>query len=399
MSHLHTKAYSILGLVLAGATSHGLDPSRLLAIQKGPMVLKPQLTVATTYADNINYREEDRIGDFLATISPGLSLQLGALDYNHATLTYFYDRIQHLDRSEFDANQHRIALRTRFQRSRFTLDGRDDIQFLSSPLSGGFSLQGQMVDRTTFADYYRLSYDLTDRTDIYGAITHWASDYQDDLPLYDSQTLIGTLGFGYKAFSRSFLFGEFYYGGTKNEVNLPAMADYPGVRFYGAFVGARGYFTEKLTGTVKGGYELREYGDNSASSGAPVAEVSLTQRFSEATVLTLAYTRRQYESVQFARSTYVSDSISANLSQQVGSDERLRAELQAAYMAATYEQNSQFARDRSDNLITSGLTITYDVKLWMRLFGGYSFEWLDSTEPAISDYTVNRVTMGVQLGY
>lgn len=385
---------------MAGSSAHGFEPAKLFAIQKGPLLLKPQLSVSTTFTDNINYREEDKLSDLLATVSPGFALQLGAKDANHAELTYFYDRIQHLEHTEFSANQHRLAIESHFQRSRFTLVGQDKIEFLSSPLGGGYSISGQMVDRTTFYDFYRLDYDLTERTGIYGAATHSATDYQDDIALYDSRTLTGTLGFTYKAFSRTALFGEVYYGQTESEKNAPGLAVYPNATFVGGFVGARGYFTEKLTGTVKVGYEAREYDlDNSQGSGAPVVDAALAFRFSEHTSAALAYARRQQESVQFVSSTYVSDSISASLTQIFGSDERLRGVLQAGYAASSYEQSLAFAQKREDDLISAGLTFTYDVKLWMRLFGGYSFEWLESTEASLADYQVNRVTVGLQLGY
>lgn len=364
------------------------------------MLLKPQLNLAATYSDNINFRETGELADFVLTISPGLAVQIGSKELNYAELTYFYDRIQYLEHTEFDANQHRISIGSRFQRSRFTLEGRDRIELLSSPLGGGYSISGQMVDRTTFSDFYRLDYDFTERTGLYAAITHTATDFDKEVPLYDSRTISGTLGFTYKAFSRTFFFGEIYYGQTENEHNVPTMFEYPSTTFVGGFAGARGYFTEKLTGTVKAGFEAREYDTVSEGSSAPVVEASLAQQFTERTSATLAYSRRQQESVQFVRSTYVTDSVSGSVTQSFGSDDRLRGNVQAGYMMSSYETNSQFAnQEREDNGLTAGLTITYDIKLWMRLFGGYSFEMLDSTEPSLADYQVNRVTLGLQLGY
>jgi hypothetical protein len=398
---LQTKNVTFLGIVLAGASAQGIEPSNLFLIQKGPMLLKPQFDTTIGFTDNINYAGDgDKLSDFSAIISPGFAVQFGAKDYNFIELSYFYDRIQYLEETVFDANQHRAAIELRFQKRRFTLEGTDRIESLSSPLGGGVSLEGQMVDRIAVANNYRLSYELSDRTGLYLGGTHNLADYQDDIALYDSQSLIGTLGFLYKAFSRTAFFGEIYYGRTTNDPNVPSLPDYPTANFIGGFLGARGNFTDKLSGSIKAGYETRDYDDNSASSGAPVVEASIIHRFTDATTAALTYSRRQLESVQFVRSTYVHDAIFGSLVQLFGSDNRLRGELRGGYFIARYEDSPLYvAGERSDDIITFGLTFTYDIRLWMRILAGYNFERLTSNEPSVVDYTVNRVTLGLELGY
>ena len=401
--------YSFWGLALTASAGWALEPSDLFLIQKGPTALKPQFRSSLVFTDNITFRDEDKLSDLYALISPGLAFQVGSHDYNYLDLSYFFERLQYFQHQEFDANQHRFAIENRFQRSRFTLDGVDRIEMLSSPLGGGYSLAGAMVDRTSFADHYRLTYSLSDRTAVYTAIAHSSLDYQDDIPLYDSRTLIGTLGFMYRAFTRTFFFGELYYGTTENDANPglverairsqrdPSEVRYPTARFIGGFIGARGYFTEKLSGTVKAGFEQRDYSGAEGGGGAPVVDASLSHRLSERTLITLAYSRRQLESVEFVSSSYVSDSVSASVRQQIGADGRLRADLTAGYINSVYD--SAGGADREDNIVTTALTITYDIKLWMRVFGGYNFEWLDSGHPTIVDYVVNRFSLGIELGF
>lgn len=396
---MRSGVYCAFGLAFAGVTGSALEPADLFLIQKGPMVLKPQLNVSTIFSDNVTFVRDHKISDVSAVISPGFGLQLGTLDYNYIDVSYFFDRLQYFDHTEFDANQHRFGIDLRFEKSRFTLTGHDRIQFLSSPLGGGYSLGGLVVDRTSYWDEYRLTYSLSDKTEIYGEATHSELDYEKGIGLYDSRTLIGSLGFGYQGFSRTFFFGEVYYGQTENDPNASSLLDYPTARFVGGFLGVRGSFTDNLSGQVKAGYESREYSGLSQGTSAPVVEASLTERFSERTLLTGSYSRRQFESVQFLRSTYVNDSVALNLRQDIGSEGRLRANLKGAYSISSYEPSPQFIVDRTDHLVTAGLTITYDIKLWMRVFGGYDFEWLDSSEPRVVDYTVNRVTLGLELGY
>lgn len=364
------------------------------------MALKPQFELSETYDDNITYREEDQEADFKTVFSPGLTIQAGDLTLNYLELTYFYDRVVYADLADLNADQHRVSFVSHFEKRRFTLDGRDDYQHLISPLGGGISIGGQNVARDEWNDVYRLGYELSEKTAIYFEPSHSSVNYEPGVNLYDSFNLSGTVGFEYKAFSRTSFFGEVYYGRTKNEGNSEVMPDYPTTEYVGSFVGARGNFTEKLSGVVKGGYEYRWYRDDSEDLNAPVFEISLTERFTENTALTLAYSRRVRESVQFVRSTYTASTVSASLLQNIGNDGRLRARLDANYLNAAYEDNPAYlVGERDDQILSTRLTLTYDIKLWLRAFGSYNFEYLESNEPAVADYLVNRFTLGLQLGY
>jgi hypothetical protein len=71
-----------------------------------------------------------------------------------------------------------------------------------------------------------------------------------------------------------------------------------------------------------------------------------------------------------------------------------------SYTRSDYENNVRYVvGERQDQLVATGLTISYDIKLWLRAFGSYDFEYLDSNEPSVVDYAVNRVTLGLELGY
>lgn len=387
-----------------------LEPSDLLLFQKGPAVLKPQFNVTETFNDNITYRKDNQKADLITTFSPGLDLQVGRKDFNFLDLSYFYDRLIYADNTAFDANQHHVTSHLKLQKRRLTLEGNDTIDFLSSPLGGGYSatvidrgegisLGGARVDRLDFLDNYRLTWDATERTDLYLQVLHSYVDYQGNLPLYDYRTLIGTLGFEYHPFTKLYFFGETYYGQTENDGNQAGMFPYPGADFVGFFVGARGEFTEHIRGTAKAGFEHRYYSNDSGSLDAPVVEISIEDQLTDKTLISAGYTRRQFESVQFVRSPYTTDSISANWVQQIGADGRLRGIARAGYIVSNFDSTGQVIKDRSDELITGSLTISYDIKLWVRAFGSYSFEHLSSNEPSIVNYNVNRVTLGLQIGY
>lgn len=403
LNRLRTGSYTLAGCALSALSGLGtvtaLEPAEMLLIQKGPMALKPQFELSQTFNDNITFREEDPEADLYSTISPGLTVQVGDKTLNYLDFTYFYDRVEYWDRSDLSANQHRAAFVVFLEKSRLLLEGRDEFKRLASPIGGGISIGGLKVERISWVDQYRLTYDLSEKTAPYLEVLHSTSDYESGVRLYDSLTLMGTLGFEYKAFSRTSFFGEVYYGMTESDPNAGAMQDYPTADFVGGFVGVRGNFTDQLSGTAKAGYEYRWYREDNINSSAPVVELSLTERFSERTSLNASYSRRQRESVQFVRSTYTSDNIALNLLQHIGNEGRFRVNVNGLYSRSDYEGTSQATRDRNDDLLAAGLTISYDIKLWLRVFGSYDFEHLDSSEPSVEDYSANRVTLGLELGY
>lgn len=391
---------------MAGIRSFGLEPSDVLYFSKGPVSLRPQLEIDETYNDNVFYTNQRRRSDFVTMVSPGLNLQVGEESYNHIKLGYNFERLEYIDHSELDANQHRIALKDHFEKGRFLLDGRDQIQFLSSTLGGGISVQGLKIDRTTYFDEYRLDYRLGEKTAVYLQGSHFTTDYDERSPLYDSRTLTGTGGFEFKALAHTSFFGEVYYGQTHNPVNA-SLPPAPYATFIGGFLGARGNFTEKLSGMVKAGYESREFSDHSPGGSLPVVEMSLTERFTENMALSLIYSRRQQVSVQFARSAYTSDSFTLNWQQAIGNDGRFHINAYGTYAQFQYDPNIAYSRagagttaSRFDTLLSGGVQMVYDFKIWLRGKLSYDYERLRSDLAlAALDYDLNRVTVGLSIGY
>ncbi len=387
------------GLMLAGATAWGFEASDVLLFNRGSFSLRPQLGVSETYDDNVRYQNRGKQDDFVMAVSPGLIAQYGVQEHNFLRLSYTYDRLTYADHSELDANQHHLRFGGRVQMNRFTLVGKDEIDWLSSVLGGSVTLSGSKIDRTTYLDEYRLTYAATEKSSVYLEGTHLAHDYQKGVRLYDARTLSGTIGFEYAAFSQSSLFGEIYLGQTQSDRNEATLASMPDANFVGGFVGARGNFTEKISGTVKAGYESRTFSDDSPGGDIPVVEASVSARFTERTRLTGSYSRRQRVSAEFARSDYTADVLGLLFQQEIGSDGRMHAVLRGSYSLASYEKNPAYPTSREDKVFEAGAQLLYDFKLWLHGFLAYDHLQLESNLGRITDYQVNRVTLGMRVGY
>src|SRR5688572_11217236 len=150
-SQTYSICYWLAGAAAAASTAQvfAVEASDVLVFSKGPLSLRPQFGLVEQFDDNIFYGDEDRESDFITVISPGLKLQLGQdlPAENHVILAYTYDRSFYVHNSSQNANQHHIITDTFFKKHRFSIEGADRFELLSSVLGGGFSVGRQQVDR------------------------------------------------------------------------------------------------------------------------------------------------------------------------------------------------------------------------------------------------------------
>jgi hypothetical protein len=258
---------------------------------------------------------------------------------------------------------------------------------------------GQNVDRTSIDDSYTLSYDLGDKTSIYARGTHILTDYEDGVPLYDIETWTATGGFAYRAFPKTVFFGELYYGQTFTNPNEPTLPINPRLDFLGGYLGARGNFTEKLSGTVKVGYESRQFADGTSAPSDPVVDLSLTQRFTEKTALSLTYSRQNNVSVQFSRQTYTADIVGLQFSQYFGPSRKWQATAAASYALYGYEVAGTTSSTVRYDYFQGSLNLAYQIQKWLTANLAYNYDQVIGESQSQIDYTVNRVTLRLAIGF
>ena len=395
------------GLFAAGARALALDASDVLVYSLGPVRVRPQLTVSGRYDDNIFYQGNKSLpgvsaeDDFITTVSPSVNFQLGRLQGNHILLNYEMDQALYARRNDQDHRDHLLSLNTRLQGNRLSLDGSDSVQFLSGILGGSLvqtNTQNARVDRVAFLDHYRLEYDLSEKISTYVEGSYDATDYQKGTALYDANSLRGTGGFAFRITPKIRLFGEGYYGQSAINPNRTNDLKGPHLDIVGGFIGASGDFHPKLTGSVKVGYETRSFSDNSADASSPVVEASLTGRINDKTTAVLSYSRHSSVSVQAASQSYASDVVTAGLDRVLSSDGKLVARLGGNFQNDVYGNLGTYA-GRNDKSYRANVALIYNIQLWLSTSVAYEFEKFVSTDRAVIDYNVNRVTVRVSVGY
>jgi hypothetical protein len=396
-------------LILVGSQVLAVEPEDVLFYKAGPLTLRPQFSLSEMYNDNIFYQHSDAVEDFVTTISPGLKLQLGRPEHNYLSLGYTLDELFYANNPDLDTPQHTLEIKDQFVWQRLKLIGVDHFQYLNSPLGGVVEriigtnglpvVVGQNVARTSIDDSYTLSYDLGDKTSIYGRGTHTMVDYQEGVPLYDIETWIATVGFAYRAFPKTIFFGELYCGQTFTGPNEATLPKNPRLDFLGGYVGARGSFTEKLSGTVKVGYETRTFSDGTSAPSDPVVDLALTQQFSEKRALTLTYSRQENVSIQYSRETYTADVIGLQFTQLLGTSRKWQVGANVSYTLFGYQVVGTSNTSTEYDYFRGSLSLAYQLQRWMTASLGYEYEQVIGNTQSAIDYTVNRVSLRLAIGF
>ena len=413
-----------MAVVLAKAIpSLAVEPEDILAPTLGPMVILPHASLSGTYDDNVFYLSDEQgtIDDFVTSLSPGVSLQYGQniLDANFIGIDYTLTQNWYAENSEISSDNHAVTFAINYQKEgKFRLSGTDSIRIANSILSGrersnSFDKGKRLIERTYFNDQYRFDYTFSPKTSLYSSLGYNASDYAEEphyyytdvfggktpYSLYDVSSWRGALGFGWQAFPKVKLIGGGFYGRTSVERNLSRMPVLPDSDFGGFFIEADGDFGEKLTGRLRGGYQVRQFDHlasttSSDSNGMPVFQAALEYQFTPKRKAELTYTREGRVSVESPDWAYAADLISVNVTQEIGTEDNLFANGGITYELDDYDMND----GRQYQWIRANAGLTYHFNRWSKAQATYSFDMFDSNKGNI-DYNVNRVMLSLSVGY
>ncbi len=429
-----------LAVAASGTVGRAVDPEDLLVFRWANLLLKPQLNSTATYTDNLFSGNDDvvnlnnriirpQVDDFIWQVSPELRLQYGQLAGNFIVVDLTYDQLMYLDHDYANSHQERVDVRSNFQRGKFTLTGTDGIHFLDS-YQGGVQTAGLMpLERTEILLNHRLTFDLSEKTDIYGQIDYNSYDFAEDLELYDQNTWMMYLGSTYKPKSKFGFFAEGKYGQTTVSPNgtLPPSPDQD---VYGGFVGIRGNFTPKLSGSVKVGYEARDFAsgapvENGESPGyiksSPAMAASLVYALGPKTAFNLSYDHFTGASYQLAGQAYVFDRLDLLVSQALGSGGVWAVSAGGGASMGRFDESRSVDSSgtvtaifpkRTDLFFTPSARLTFKPRSWLTARLSYEFDRFNSdgvqivgSDPNgipqvyLIDYNNHRFMLQVAIGY
>jgi hypothetical protein len=182
----------------------------------------------------------------------------------------------------------------------------------------------------------------------------------------------------------------------------------------GGYLGVRGQFTPKVSGTVKAGYYASDFADGSAGPSGPGVEATVGWQIDSRTYASLSYSRKPSVQLQYARQASVLDWATLQVGRQFGATLKYSVGLRLSFGHNDYDAREltsaegqmlglpaglQLYPAKADQYYRAGLDLAYRIRLWLKAALSYEYEARTSNGRGAIDYGVNRVTMSMVLGY
>lgn len=410
----------VIAHLFGPAVSAEFDAEKYLVYNFGRLSLRPRLELAEVYDSNLFYLEKDEIADLITYVRPGLVLLYGDAQNSFVSLRYNLDAAIYagLNEGQLGTNTapvdttilnyvgHSATLSSRFPFSRLSVVGNDSVAFIRSPLGGTFSYIQNAVGQINRADQWRADYQISPRTLVGLRAGFQSVDYDaKDLGryhLYDFMGYSGGLRAGYVPSDKVVIFPEVSISQSLLDPNLPGYPEAPTLTGLSFGLGAEGDFTPKLTGLISAGYEMRSYADSTEIPDGWVAEARLRWAARPKTGVTVAF----QHAIQVSRETqaypYGENTVSAGVTQELGTQGRWTAGIDVLYRWDTYDRLISIGNTsvtRANTIVGVASRVTYRWQPWLTLIGSYDFSMYSDNIPTIFDYEVHRISARVVAGF
>lgn len=379
----------------------------------GRVVLLPRAEVATSYTDNLfNLSGTNRVGDGITAVTPGLKLKWDENAAVDASLEYRHGEGLVWQNSEFNSSSDTVDARVGYTAAKWKATGTTRFSDSVALQGGALNLGRNLLRTRTISGSAAATYDWTAKSDLTAALYYRSTD-NDSRFLVDQEQLDGRLGISHDLTTRLRWTADVRSGHTtviSNGRGNPSLDSL----FYGVLSGLRGSFTEKLSGAVKVGYEIRQFdGGESFSAGTPAVGVDLTYQASILTRVTLTYDRTTGVGAWQGGQVTIQDSVSLRVTHALGITGRWLVIGNGRVSFGDYRfDRSLFAPgtpdySRTDSTYGLDLAVQYRPQAWLTCSAGYSFDKYDLnfSDPfavfsiAARSYYSHRVFASVTVGF
>ena len=390
------------------------DSEKYLVYSFGQLSLRPQLEVGETYDSNVFYSEKDEVSDFILSVRPGLSLFYGQKTENFISIRYTMDAAIYAERDDLDNLGHNFSHQSRFRLARWTLQGSDSFSITKTLLGGNFSYVQKRIGLVSLTDLWRADYEISQRLVVGAKVGFDLVDY-DALDL-DQRFIYDYMGYnvgarvGYLPSDKIVVYPEFTFGQSFLEGNDSSMPKAPDVDTYSIAAGAEGEFSPKLTGTISGGYEMRQYSDSSDIPNGWVADFQLRWQVRAKTTISGGYRHFIQLSREARAIPYTAHRPTASVVQELGTKGQWTVAADAYYQFNDYQ--GEFPdRDievpnspveyimRTDEFLGFGFRAIWRWQPWLTFSGTYDFRKYADNMESIPDYDLHRFSIRASAGY
>ncbi|MCX6907872.1 MAG: outer membrane beta-barrel protein [Verrucomicrobia bacterium] len=360
---------------LPGFTPGLMDENPL---KLGRVTVHPHLKAGFTYDDNVFIQQGSRIGDFYASVDPGVQFVYGESGRHRIALDYTADIQRFFRLSNQDTVNHNVALNGKLTFNQLSLDLKHDYQHNTE---GAFQI-GQRVTVDRNNTLLEAEYEFSPKTSL-------GAHYRQDLNDYVTPGLINNqrfeLGatFYYHLTPKTDLLAELD-GGMMN-VSSGASGVYEQLS-----VGARLRMTGKLTGKATVGYQHWAYDQGLASTDAPAANVGLSAQLTRHCSLDVDISHTINPSPSLVSNYYTATRANIRV------NERLWHDKITVYAGGGYErdeyQQSIAGQTRNDDHLEAQAGVDYSIREWWTTGLTYRYQNHNSTMVGLPFYD-NQVSI------
>lgn len=350
-----------------------------------------------SYEDNI-LRESDANADSDTSlvVAPELTIA-GILGKQRFSAIYKGEYAKYSDFSNVDYTDHDISLRADFDYSN-RLTSRFDVQYQDKHEDFG-DLNTVFVNLNEFNHFTDkgLAGELVyGRQDSFGQLVFRLArnnrDYDNNNQEFRSyERDLASLAFYYRVAPRTRLLAELVYQdyGYNPELGFIDLDN----KYKTYQVGVEWAFTNQLEGTVKVGYQDRNYRlDTLRDINGLAYEASIDYTPNTYTKINVAARRESIDSSLETAGGFLRTSYGAGVEHSLTELTKLEAQL-------TYAKDELvFSSNRQDKRIGGKLGVTYSLLTWVEVGANYSYEERNSTLDA-ADYKANSINLTAKLSF
>ncbi|MFH0926803.1 MAG: outer membrane beta-barrel protein, partial [bacterium] len=359
-------------------------------IHAGNLEIHPLLGIKETYDDNIfltNITEKD---DFITTVTPGIAFRLPKNE-NLFTLSYLVDLNSFSDYDDQNYQNHVLSgLADIRSPSGLYLTLKDTYLYTSDPANSELTDRQERQTNLGSASLGKL---FGERFELALTYDNEVIDYKDVRyreENRDRQAIGTTLYF--RVLPKTSLLLEYNYG----EINYYD-GGYDDSSFNIISTGLRWDATAKISGTIKGGYEWRDYKNEDFirrnDKDLWVIAGDIQGNLTEQAKLSLLLKRGLIESTFTNNSYFINSRVALKLDQKIGE--------KFAVLPGGYYEKSEYpeavvdpltnnTKDREDDLVGLELELNYQIQEWLKAGLGYKYLSRESNFDSY-DYIDNRV--------
>jgi len=363
-------------------------------IHLGPLKIHPGVSVKEDYTTNIFRDYENRNSAFITTVSPRLVLQL-PIRRHFLQIDYRADIIEaERFHKQYDTDSHFANLILDLDFNRINILAGDNWESNSTPPNSEMDIRNDYYQNRAFCD---VSYRLADRYKVTGFYRNTSRNFDDFRSPWDPTAdpewdnyMENDMGIDlfYRFFPKTFVLFE--YGFTHRNLTdrgLPDTdRDSDSHRYWLGFMWEA---TEKITGTIKGGYYKRDYdkGGNSKDWDGFGMEGDLEYKLTYHDTFTLKGFRKLLET-SFTDSsvpmggpgrygTYYT-STGGTFAYNHRFTYKISGIADVSFFNDDYRQKGSLGKKREDDRFAAGISGLYRIQDWLGLKLGYRYTNNDS---------------------